>query len=652
MERPISSLTRALIDLAILSAAYFGAYALRFDGVPPLQDVKRLMFTWPYVVSLELLVLYLFAIPYFVWRYVSLRETQRVLVATGVTTAIFLALRFGSVPLMRYFEHFEYLIIPIGVIFANSTFMFLGVVGARVLRRIHTERRQSHHLRSDVPRVPTLLLGAGQAGVLVAKEIEGRPDLPIRLVGFLDDNPAKLGTIVHGVRVLGSTVDVKEIVRTTGAKQAIVTIANASGAEIRTIQRRCQAAGVPVKVVPGVYELLGEKVNLTRIRDVSIEDLLGRKAVTLDVDLVSRFIRGRRVLVTGAGGSIGSELCRQVALFNPTRLVLVEQSEFALFSIHQELSKNFPDLDLTAVICDVCDSERVEVIFDREAPEVVFHAAAHKHVPMMEWNPGEAIKNNVFGTRVVADAAARHEASAFVLISTDKAVNPTSIMGATKRAAEMYVQALSERSPATKFVAVRFGNVLGSTGSVVPIFQAQIAAGGPVTVTHPDMKRYFMTIPEASQLVIQAAAMGEGGEIFMLDMGEQVRIADLAEELIRLSGLEPKTDIEIVYSGVRPGEKLEEELCFDAERMARTRHDKIFIGRLRRCDLDEVARALQTLQHVINSCSRDEVRMALRQLVVEMREPTAERKPLPEPRDVVAPESIVPERGLTPAAAS
>jgi len=624
----------------VLSVAYIGAFFFRFDVAPPLQMVKLLMFTWPYVVGFELGVLYLFSVPYFAWRYVSLREAQRVLWATGVFTAVLVAIRLLSAAFVKEFYYADYALVPLGVIAGNAVLAFLGITGVRFARRLWVERSKSLGLRSGkVNRVPTLLLGAGQAGVMIAKEIGGRPDLAIEPVGFLDDDPAKLGSIVHGVRVLGKITELEEITRVTGALQAIITIANASASEVRSLAHLCEKAGIPVKIIPGIYELLDGKVNLTRIRDVSIEDLLGRDAVTLDLELLSTFIKGKRVLITGAGGSIGSELCRQVARFEPARLALVEQTEFNLFTIHQELLASYRRLDLRPLICDVCDSARLEDIFENEQPQLVFHAAAHKHVPMMEWNPCEALKNNVFGTKKVADAAHRHGTETFVMISTDKAVNPTSIMGATKRAAEMYIQALSETSR-TKFVAVRFGNVLGSTGSVVPIFKAQIAAGGPVTITDPDMKRHFMTIPEASQLVIQAAAMGNNSEIMLLDMGEPVRIADLAEELIRLSGLQPGRDIEIVYTGVRPGEKLLEELSFDAEKMTKTRHEKVFVGNLRPCNLTEVSIKLDMLSQFTNSTSRDEVRGALRELVVEMRESIDERRAVARPSPSEAPLSL------------
>jgi len=457
---------------------------------------------------------------------------------------------------------------------------------------------------------------------MVVREIGQRGDLGIKPVGFLDDNPHKKGQVVYGVQVLGSTKELAAVAKTTRAEQALITIASVSGEAIRRIVHLCDDASLPVRIIPGFGDLLDGSVNLSRIREVSVEDLLGRAPVELDTPLIQSFVRGKRVLVTGAGGSIGSELCRQLARFGPASITLVERAEFNLFTIHQDLTKAFPDLDVRPCIGDICDSRRLEAIFSSNEPELVFHAAAHKHVPMMEWNPGEAVKNNVFGTRKVADAADRHGCGAFVFISTDKAVNPTSIMGATKRVAETYVQSLSQHSK-TKFVAVRFGNVLGSAGSVIPIFRKQIDAGGPVTVTHPEMKRYFMTIPEACQLVMEASAMGQGGEIFVLDMGTPVKIADLARDTIRLSGYRPDVDIPIVYTGVRPGEKLFEELGFDAERMDKTRHPKIFIGKLGGQPLEEVVRHLDELSPLTKSVSAEEVREGLGRVVPEMQDDVA-----------------------------
>jgi FlaA1/EpsC-like NDP-sugar epimerase len=627
MSRLVTRTTQTLIDVTVLTLAYWGAFILRFEWPLPHPSFKLLVVTWPYVVGLEFFVLYLFAVPRFAWRYVGLREVGRVLWATSSAAGVLLVGRLLLPSVQPHWAYASYGVLPAGVILANFMLAFLGITGVRVVRRLLGERSASQELRRRPSRtVPTLLIGAGQAGVLVAKEIAARPDLGIEPVGFLDDDPVKVGSILHGVPVLGTTHELAQAASRTGALQAIITIATATGPSIRRIVKLCATAELRVQIIPGIFELLDGTVNLARMRDVSIEDLLGREPVELDLGLIRGFLEGKRVLVTGAGGSIGSELCRQVARFAPDSLVLLEQAENSLFTIHQELVQRFPGLTVVPRVCDVCDSVRVDSIFVESRPEVVFHAAAHKHVPMMEWNPGEAIKNNVFGTRKVAEAADRFGSEAFVMISTDKAVNPTSVMGATKRVAEMVIQAISRRSR-TKYVAVRFGNVLGSAGSVIPIFKEQILAGGPVTVTHPEMKRYFMTIPEACQLVMQASAMGEGGEIFVLDMGEPVKIVDLAEELIRLSGFEPGKEIEIVFTGIRPGEKLFEEIGFDAERMAKTAHAKIYVGRLSPCDPHAVARSLSYLAEYTNRVSSSEARAALARVVPEMQVPDGELYP-------------------------
>jgi FlaA1/EpsC-like NDP-sugar epimerase len=479
----------------------------------------------------------------------------------------------------------------------------------------------------------------------VAREIANRPDLGLQPVGFLDDDPLKVGASIAGLPVLGRTADVGEIAGRKRVDRALITIANASGAQVRRIAELCRDADLDTKIIPALAEIVGEKVNLSRIREVAIEDLLGRAPVRLDEDVVGASIRSRVVLVTGAGGSIGSELCRQVARFGPERLVLVERFENALFEIHRELSAAFPHVPIEPRIADVCDARRMEQVFESCKPELVFHAAAHKHVPMMEWNCGEAVKNNVGGTRVVGELADRFGVQRFVLISTDKAVNPTSVMGATKRVSEIYIQALSQRSE-TRFVTVRFGNVLGSAGSVIPIFKEQIARGGPVRVTHPEMRRYFMTIPEASQLVMQAGAMGQGGEIFILDMGEPVRIVDLARDLITLSGLRPDDDIEIELTGVRPGEKLFEELSTDAEHADKTKHPKVFIGRIKPHDWDAVEAGLAVLLEAAEAGVAEQVRTVLGQLVPEYRaaRPPPARTTAPNGVPVLRPERVGTER--------
>jgi FlaA1/EpsC-like NDP-sugar epimerase len=602
---------RTMLDITVLSLAYWLAFLFRFELQITSQGAGVLFVSWPYVIVLQYAALAAFGVPRMAWRYVTLIDTGRVLVAMSCSGLVLVGLR-----LLTPMTGLSILVVPLGVLAMDFVLAFVGLVGVRAAWRLRSEVRARRRRMVEGERHRVLLIGAGEAGVIVAREILNRPDLGLMPVGFIDDSPAKVGTHIGGLQVLGTTEHVAEIAERKRAKRALITIANASGAEMRRITEHCREAGLDTKIIPGIYEIVGEKVNLSRIREVAIEDLLGREPVSLDESIIASTIRSRVVLITGAGGSIGAELCRQACRFGPERLILVERFENALFEIHRELTAAFPHVPIEPRVGDICDRERMERIFATSRPAVVFHAAAHKHVPMMEWNPGEAVKNNVGGTRTIADLADRHGVERFVLVSTDKAVNPSSVMGTTKRVAEIYVQSLSQRS-STRFVVVRFGNVLGSAGSVVPIFRAQIAAGGPVTVTHPEMTRYFMTIPEASQLVLQAGAMGSGGEIFILDMGKPVRIVDLARDLITLSGLRPDEDIEITFSGVRPGEKLFEELSTDAEHAEKTKHPKVFIGRIRPHDWDLVVAAIGSLLASADSDDAELVRAGLAQLVPE-----------------------------------
>jgi FlaA1/EpsC-like NDP-sugar epimerase len=619
MVRIFSRWTQVAIDLTVLAIVFVAAFLLRFENGIPEQMFKRMLFLWPYVVGFEYLMLMAFGVHRFVWRYVGLREALRIFVATGVFSAALLVVRIVA---GRFFDILlgpaQYAAIPIGIIAVNGLLTALAVAGVRIARRLQTEYVDSRRRKSTGPLVPTLLIGAGQAGVVVARELANRPDLGIHPIGFLDDDKNKIGNVVHGIKVLGAINELPSAAVKHGARQVLITIANAPGPSIRRIKQACDDAGLPAKIIPGIYEIVGGQVNLSRIRNVSIEDVLGRDAVTLEMDAIASNLEGQVVMVTGAGGSIGSELCRQILRFKPKRLLLVEQAENALFNIHRELIGLDPSFDarLSPCIADVCEHGRMEAVFRDHRPGIVFHAAAHKHVPMMEWNPGEAVRNNVFGTRTVADLSDRFGVQRFVMVSTDKAVNPTSVMGATKRCSELYVQSMSARSK-TRFVAVRFGNVLGSAGSVIPIFQEQIARGGPVTVTHPDMKRYFMTIPEACQLVLQAGAMGQGGEIFLLDMGEPVKIVDLARDLITLSGLKPGDDIEISFTGLRPGEKLFEELAVSDEHVDKTRHPKIFVNKGRAPSGDELSGGLAALKSLLDTPDAMAVRRALKAMVPE-----------------------------------
>ncbi|MBL9013837.1 MAG: polysaccharide biosynthesis protein [Myxococcales bacterium] len=601
------------LDCAVLSVAYWLAFLFRLEFSLPSAWLKVLLVTWPYVVILQYVGLTVFGVPRMSWRYVNIGDVGRILFAVGASTALLIAIRMIG-PWVG--ESIEIVVIPLGVLGMNFALAFLGLVGVRALRRLHGEATDRRRQATGDEKTRVLLIGAGQAGVMVAREIANRPDLGLHAVGFIDDDPAKIGTIIAGLTVLGATKDVGAISERKHVQRALITIANAPGQQIRRITELCRDAQIETKIIPGIYEIVGDRVNLSRIREVAIEDLLGREPVQLDEDIVGAAIRSRVVLVTGAGGSIGSELCRQLVRFGPARLLLVERFENALFEIHRELTAAFPHVQIEPCIADVCDRARMEQLFASSSPELVFHAAAHKHVPMMEWNPGEAVKNNVGGTRIVADLSDRFGVQRFVLVSTDKAVNPTSVMGATKRVAEIYLQALSRRST-TRFVTVRFGNVLGSAGSVIPIFKQQIERGGPITVTHPEMRRYFMTIPEAAQLVLQAGAMGDGGEVFILDMGEPVKIVDLARDLITLSGLRPDEDIEIKFSGVRPGEKLFEELATDSEHADKTKHPKVFIGRVASYPAETVVLGVETLLDVARGTATEPVRARLGELVPE-----------------------------------
>ncbi len=624
------------IDIGVLSLAYWLAFLFRFEFAIPSTWLRVLLTTWPYVVALQYVGLTMFGVPRMSWRYISMGDVARIFVAVVSSTAVLAVVRLVG----PFFDAgASILVIPLGVIATNFVVAFLALVGSRALRRLQGEASDLRRQSAGDHRDRVLLIGAGQAGVLVAREIARRPDLGLHPVGFLDDDPLKIGTSIAGLSVLGETKNVASVAERKHVERVLITIANAPGEQIRRITELCRDARLETKIIPGIYEIVGDKVNLSRIREVAIEDLLGREPVQLDEDIVGSSIRSRVVLITGAGGSIGSELCRQVCRFGPARLVLVERFENALFEIHRELAAAYPHVAIDPRIADVCDIRRMESLFEVARPEIVFHAAAHKHVPMMEWNPGEAVKNNVGGTRAMADLSDRFGVQRFVLVSTDKAVNPTSVMGATKRVAEIYLQALSPRS-STKFVTVRFGNVLGSAGSVIPIFREQIARGGPVTVTHPEMRRYFMTIPEASQLVLQAGAMGEGGEIFILDMGEPVKIVDLARDLITLSGLRPDQDIEIRFSGVRPGEKLFEELSTDAEHADKTKHPKVFIGRIKPHGWDAVVTGVDALLGLAGNGTIDRVRGVLAEIVPEYQtaRPTKASSPLGEPVVKDAPE--------------
>ena len=466
---------------------------------------------------------------------------------------------------------------------------------------------------TDISRV--LIIGAGCAGEMVVKELEKNPQLNKKAVAIIDDDITRVGDKIFGIDIVGTRKSILKVVKLYNIDEIIFSIANISKKGKKEIIDICKNTNCKIKTIPGIYEIIDGKVDIKQVRDVDIEDLLGREPIEVDFNLMGSYIQDSTILVTGAGGSIGSELCRQIANIRPKKLIMLDNYENNLYSIQQELIRKYGDsIKMIAVVASIREQKRMEKIFDKYRPEVVFHAAAHKHVPLMENSPGEAIKNNIFGTLNVAMLSSKYNVKRFLLISTDKAVNPTNVMGATKRAAEMIIQSLNEESR-TEFVAVRFGNVLGSNGSVIPLFKKQIEEGGPVTVTHPNIIRYFMTIEEAVGLVIQAGGMAKGGEIFVLDMGEQVKILDLAKNLIKLSGFEPDVDIKIVFTGLRPGEKLYEELLMSEEGLLDTKHKKIFIGRPIDFDKNDLQKYLIELRDIVLEEDDELMEQAMKNLV-------------------------------------
>jgi FlaA1/EpsC-like NDP-sugar epimerase len=581
----ISQRRYLLLDALILMAADVIGLLVRFDLAFSLDLAQSCILAWRLTVPVRVLVMSAFGMYQRLWKYSSVRDMMAV--AAGVTMGYMaeraLMIVWPATGISRGAMLVSYL--AAGALIGLSRFR--ERLSAEVSRGRQIDRSggsngngepngNGRSAKSQPCRV--VIVGAGSAGALVAKELLAHPEMGRTAAGFIDDDPRKHGGMLNSLPVLGTRSELADIVKRYRVGEVIVAMPSAPGSVIREVMDACKDLRVKIRTLPGVYELVNGKVSVKQLRDIQIEDLLGREPVDLDLDQIGEYLAGQTVLVTGAGGSIGSEICRQITRFMPKSIILLGHGENSIFEIEQELKRRHPAQRTAAVIADVRDEHRIDWVFEEYRPDVVFHAAAHKHVPLMEANPEEALTNNVFGTKNVARAADKHGAKRFVMISTDKAVHPASVMGMSKRVAEMVVQSIGAASQ-TKFMAVRFGNVLGSRGSVVPTFRMQIAEGGPVTVTHPDMTRYFMTIPEAVQLVIQAGAMGQGGEVFVLDMGEPIKITQLAEEIIRLSGKEPGLDIQIAYTGVRPGEKLFEEILTSEEVAAATRHKKIFVAK-------------------------------------------------------------------------
>lgn len=555
-----------IIDVALWGLSGPVAFWLRLEQ--PLQNHgNAILFYILLALPLKACFAYGFGLHRQNWRKIAVRDLLTLIKAVGLATLVLSLLILVLGP---------HLAIPRSVPLLAGMVGFLLLAGVRLGTRLWDEGKRSHSARGQ--RV--LVVGAGEAGTMITREMQRHPETGLQPVGFLDDDPAKQRTSIGGLPVLGSLDRLPEVARTTGADEVLIAIPSAPGRVVRKATEAARQAGIRCRTIPGVFEILSGRVSISQLREVTLEDLLRRKPVKLDLAEIATFIEGRVLLVTGAGGSIGSELVRQVARFSPKQVILLGAGENSLFEIERELERTWPELDYRVVLANVREAEQVEHVFRNYHPQVVLHAAAHKHVPLMELQPDQAVLNNVLGTQNLVKQALGYRIERFVNISTDKAVNPTSAMGASKRIAEQLVSwANRQAAPGQVFVSVRFGNVLGSRGSVVPLFQKQIRLGGPVTVTHPEMTRYFMTIPEAAQLVLQAAGLGQNGCVYVLDMGEPVKILDLAQDLIRLSGLEPGIDIEIVFTGIRPGEKLCEELLTAEEGSMASKHERIYIAR-------------------------------------------------------------------------
>lgn len=621
----LSRRTQILIDGMICASSFIIAHLLRFDGWPPGMDKDRLLLLLPYLLVARIGVNYLLGLYRRVWRYISIHDSFHLAWSVGIVSLVMLSIR------LIFANQIRILTVPISIVIMDFLLTVSGMLVARLSWRITVEKANRVRRQPDGMQSRTLLIGAGDAGIMALREIVRREDLGLRVIGFLDDNPNKRGTVIQGVSVLGTTSDLAQVVRREGVEQIIITIANARRRTIRRIIDLCDGTGLPVRIIPALYEILGDRVTVSNVRGVEIEDLLGRDSVNIDDWLEGNraVYRGKRILVTGAGGSIGRELSRQLMILEPAQIIILDKDENSVFEAERELlgrirsDQTDPGALIIPVISDLRFSGQLGLVFERYQPQIVFHAAAHKHVPLMESNSCEAVLNNIIGTSRLLDAAAAAQVERCVMVSTDKAVNPTNIMGATKRVTELMFQSQARRSQReglpTSYSCVRFGNVLGSRGSVIPIFREQIRCGGPVTVTHPEVERYFMTIPEAAQLIIQAGALGRKGEIYLLDMGEPVRVVDLARDMIHLSGLTPGEDIDIKFTGLRPGEKLKEELLIAEEGAQTTIYEKIFIAPPLEYDFEQLAGYLMELGQAAESGAEAEIQTIFKRMGIGFR---------------------------------
>lgn len=592
-----------LSDAVLVAISVWLAFLLRFDFNIPLQYFPFIYRMIGLAIIFVVPVFYFQKLYSFSWSYVSTNEVISLFKATTIAF-VFLTI---AIFVSYYFPHFTNF--PRSTIFVSYILVFIFCGGLRLAKRIYLRILGQNRMAE---KEKTLIVGAGDAGEQILRSIISSNKNLYNPIGFVDDSPIKKGVLIHGLKVLGKISDIPDIVLENNVKQLIVALPSAGKTTIRKAVELGRKAGLKkIKIAPPLSEVMDGRVSFKNLKDVEVEDLLGREEVNLDTKQIENFIKDKVILITGAAGSIGSELSRQTAKFSPNLLLLLDQDETGIFNISKELENNFPALKIQPLIADIRDKEKINEIFKKFQPEIVFHAAAYKHVPLMEENPDEAVKNNIFGTENLANASLEQGVEKFILISTDKAINPTSVMGATKRISEMLCQAYNQKNQ-VKFISVRFGNVLNSRGSVIPIFREQIKRGGPVEVTHRDMKRYFMLTSEACLLVMQAGAMGQGGEVFVLDMGKPIKIWELAKEMIRLSGFEPDKDIAIVFTGIRPGEKLFEEMLTAEEGTIATQNQKIFMAKLSNIKPEDLEKKLENIR---NLTGKEKIIDALKNIV-------------------------------------
>lgn len=612
-------------DLFLILASFLGAHLIRFEFNIPRQMVVSLWKVMPLVLIVKIICFYFFDLYSGMWRYTSISDLLNVIKASCASTFIIVILILFS----NRFEGFSR-----SVFLIDLCLTILFIAGFRLIVRLYFEqvskkKRWRDTIRDLLKNFLTkgrgnsknlLIIGAGDCGEKMYREIRDNAALQYNVVGFLDDHPVKIGKKIHGVPVLSSIRDIKEAANKVKADEALIAIPSASAQQMRRIVDYCKESGITFKTIPGYGELINGRVTINSIREVDFRDLLGREIIKLEEEKIGAYLQEQRVMVTGAGGSIGSELCRQICRYRPDKILLYERAESPLYEIELELKQAFEDVKIVPLLADIQNRCQLEKAFETFRPHTVFHAAAYKHVPMLELHPWKAIENNILGTENLVDVANRFEVERFVFVSTDKAVRPVNVMGASKRVVEILIQNQNICGfSKTRFMTVRFGNVVGSVGSVVPLFKKQIEKGGPVTVTHPDITRYFMTVPEACQLILQSGAMGQGGEIFLLDMGTPIRIDEMARDLIRLSGFEPDVDIKIKYIGLRPGEKLYEELITEGEGIMPTSHNKIMVLKGTECNLQVLNDRIIELAELANNQAAESIKEKLKQILPEYR---------------------------------